>query len=263
MDNILFIPGLDGRGIIDRVPNVVAAYSLRRLSSSYTGPCIRVRRSSDNAEQDIGFVGRVLDTAALLSFVGAGDGFVTTWYEQKFNTNHPVQATTTAQPLIVSSGVLNMQNSRPFVDFLNTSQLLTTSNVTLSRPFTSIVVRTLLDNDSELITSSGIRLQQNTPTNLRIRSNLGSNATTLSNSGTQIICTYQILETPNARLRINGGAFASGNNYTDVPGNSQLILGRAASGSSRHFESIYFNAQIPDATIAQVESDMNRYWSVH
>ena len=33
---------------------VAAAYSLRRLYASYTGAAIRVRRSSDNAERDIG-----------------------------------------------------------------------------------------------------------------------------------------------------------------------------------------------------------------
>jgi hypothetical protein len=32
------------------------AYSVRRLLTTYTGPCMRVRRSSDDAEQDIGFV---------------------------------------------------------------------------------------------------------------------------------------------------------------------------------------------------------------
>ena len=31
------------------------AYSLRKVISSYSGPAIRVRRSSDNAEQDISF----------------------------------------------------------------------------------------------------------------------------------------------------------------------------------------------------------------
>ena len=42
------------------------------------GSAVRVRRSSDNSETDIGFtVNGNLDTAALLTFVGAGNGFVT------------------------------------------------------------------------------------------------------------------------------------------------------------------------------------------
>ncbi len=41
-----------------------------------TGSPVRVRRLSDNAEADIGFTAEgYLDTAALLAFVGAGNGF--------------------------------------------------------------------------------------------------------------------------------------------------------------------------------------------
>lgn len=47
-----------------------AAYSLRKLRSAYSGDAIRVRRSSDNAEQDIGFVNNELDVTALTAFVG-------------------------------------------------------------------------------------------------------------------------------------------------------------------------------------------------
>jgi len=42
--------------LIDDISNTPAgAYGLRKLSSSYSGSAIRVRRSSDNTEQDIGF----------------------------------------------------------------------------------------------------------------------------------------------------------------------------------------------------------------
>jgi hypothetical protein len=49
-----------------------AAYSLRKLRNAYTGNAIRVRRSSDNAEADIGFTANGdLDTTALLAHVGS------------------------------------------------------------------------------------------------------------------------------------------------------------------------------------------------
>ena len=47
------------------------AYSLRKLRTAYTGSAIRVRRSLDNAERDIGFNGTNLDTTALQNFVGS------------------------------------------------------------------------------------------------------------------------------------------------------------------------------------------------
>ena len=50
-------------------------------------------------------MGQISD-GTLTAFTGAGDGFVSTWYDQSGNGNDAVQATTTAQPLIVSSGTL-------------------------------------------------------------------------------------------------------------------------------------------------------------
>jgi len=52
--------------LLDLYGGAAAAYSVRKLSSTAT-LSMRVRRSSDNAEQDIGFVGEDLDTASLLT----------------------------------------------------------------------------------------------------------------------------------------------------------------------------------------------------
>ncbi len=48
--------------LLDTYTGASVAYSLRQLRTAYTGAAIRVRRSSDNAEQDINFVGGDLDT---------------------------------------------------------------------------------------------------------------------------------------------------------------------------------------------------------
>jgi trimeric autotransporter adhesin len=96
---------------------IAAAYSLRRLYASYTGAAIRVRRSSDNAERDIGFIGEHLDVFALLVFVGNGSGFVTTWYDQSGNGRHATQTTAANQPQIVSNGVLETINGLPTLFF--------------------------------------------------------------------------------------------------------------------------------------------------
>jgi hypothetical protein len=108
-------------GLLDLYPNAAVAYSLRRLRADYTGSAIRVRRSSDNAEQDIGFVSNVLDTASLLTFVGAGDGFVTTWYDQSGLGLNATQTVAGVQPEIVLGGVLWEQNGKPAVRFLDDS----------------------------------------------------------------------------------------------------------------------------------------------
>lgn len=104
-------------GLLDTYPNASAAYSLRKLRNAYAGNCIRVRRSSDNTEQNIGFVNNVLDTASLLTFCGAANGFVTTWYDQSGNANNVSQIAATSQPQIVTSGSLITSNGKNALNF--------------------------------------------------------------------------------------------------------------------------------------------------
>lgn len=102
--------------LLDQYSNAKVAYSLRKLSSTYAGSCIRVRRSSDNTEQDIGFVSNELDTTALLSFVGSNSGYVTTWYNQAVQgSDNANNSTAIYQPLIVLSGTLQIVNGKPAI----------------------------------------------------------------------------------------------------------------------------------------------------
>jgi len=101
------------------------AYATWVLSSTYAGALLRVRRSSDNTEQDIGRAGGFLDVAALLAFVGAGNGFVTKWYDQSGHAHDFSQATAANQPQIVSGGALITDlNGLPSPQFNGTSQYL-------------------------------------------------------------------------------------------------------------------------------------------
>lgn len=84
-----------------------ALHPFKRIVRSYAGNAIRIRRSSDNAETNIGFVGNVLDTAAVLSFVGASNGFVVTIYDQSGNGRHQTVASAGNQPRIVNAGVMD------------------------------------------------------------------------------------------------------------------------------------------------------------
>lgn len=104
--------------LLDTYPGAAAAYSLRKLRTAYTGAAIRVRRSSDNTETDIGFdVLGGLDTTALTTFVGAGSGYIRIWYDQSGNTRDAVQSTSASQPKIVNLGVINLQGTKPAILF--------------------------------------------------------------------------------------------------------------------------------------------------
>jgi hypothetical protein len=102
-------------GLLDLYPNAAAAYSLRKLRTLYTGNAIRVRRSSDNTETDIGFSGANLDTSSLTSFCSGTNGFVTTWYDQSGNGINATNTTAANQPQIVSSGSIITQNTKPTI----------------------------------------------------------------------------------------------------------------------------------------------------
>lgn len=99
--------------LLDRLTVATAAYSTRKLRTAYDGAALRVRRSSDDAEQDIGFTNGALDTSSLLAFVGASNGYVTTLYDQSINSNDQTQTVNADQPQIVSAGTLITINSIP------------------------------------------------------------------------------------------------------------------------------------------------------
>lgn len=124
--------------LLDNYSGAGAAYSVRKLSNSATS-ALRVRRSSDNTEQDIGFVGLDLDTTALSSFVGAGNGFVTKWYDQTGNNRHMIQNTAANQPSILNAGVINIRNGKVAIFFNNNNQHILSSTYFLNQQSSFVV----------------------------------------------------------------------------------------------------------------------------
>jgi hypothetical protein len=113
-------------GLLDIYPNAAAAYSLRKLRKEYTGSAIKVRRASDNTEQDIGFVNNELEVADLQNFCIGTDGFVTTWYDQSGNGRNLLQGTALNQPQIVSSGSVLIENGKPCANFTSNNKRMET-----------------------------------------------------------------------------------------------------------------------------------------
>ena len=101
----------------------IGAYGLRQLRGAYAGACINVRRLSDNAEMDIGFVSGSLDTTTLLTFTGLSGGLITTWYDQSGNGNDLSQSTAANQPIVVSAGSLVTQGGVPSAQYTGVQYL--------------------------------------------------------------------------------------------------------------------------------------------
>ena len=109
--NDIFVPMYE-----DLFPNMRLGHGVLKLRWAYVGPCIRVRRNSDNVEADIGWRGQWLDTSALLAFVGVGNsGFVTRIYNQSTvgDVADLVQTNTSQQARIVNAGVVEQLNGNP------------------------------------------------------------------------------------------------------------------------------------------------------
>lgn len=116
------------------VPDTLThAYSTKRIRSGHTGPCLRVRRSSDNTEQDIPFVAGQLDTASLLAFCGSSAGsagYVVTWYSQLPGVGDATQSIREFQPRICLNGVVETlgTSGKPALYFENPEKQLIPPN---------------------------------------------------------------------------------------------------------------------------------------
>ena len=128
----------NGTLLLDTYTASSAAYSAsRKLRNNYDGYAIRVRHSSDNAEQDIPFTSLgVLDESALTTFVGANNGFVTTWYDQSGNGRNATQATASNQPRIVNSGTIEKIGTIPTINFVTNTWITNAASINTKSVFT-------------------------------------------------------------------------------------------------------------------------------
>lgn len=116
--------------LLDGVLNLEGVFSFKNRVTGYAGNCIRLRRSSDNVEQDFGFVSDYIDLAAINTFKGASTVFVRTWYDQSGSSNFD-QATNSAQPQFFTTGGGN-DSLQPYIQFISASSTKLNRTSTLS-----------------------------------------------------------------------------------------------------------------------------------
>ena len=139
--------------LLDLYRPAAGAYSLRRLREAYTGPAIRVRRTSDNAVKDIYFDSQGnLDTATLSSFGGSLTLKCQKWYDQSGNSADAVQSAGSEQPIIYSAGALITENGKPALQFDGVGTYLHASTIELVQPITaSFVAQATLDGEPSYV----------------------------------------------------------------------------------------------------------------
>jgi hypothetical protein len=268
--------GLGGSGIVLVKPNpgaldglgssvytqAVGAYSLRRLFGAYTGPQVKIRRSTDNVETDVYFdkygylVNFDLDT-----WLGGGTGYVVTWYDQSSGANHVTQTTTTSQPFIVTSG------DKPHIRFQN--KIMTGPNVFGSSTITTMHLITAL-RDNVRSNNFFINLNGNT-TGTVGRFSLhppygsgiwywdpGSVSTDRAYGATSTLGAKTVFSGYKSSIngfRLNGGTryFSSGSTTATVTGG--LRLGTSASDHSI-YELLIFSSQLSDSVESFIEQNI-------
>jgi hypothetical protein len=106
-------------GLLDDYSGAAAAYSLRRLSSTYTGPAIRVvKHDVGYPEMDIPFEDDgTLSVVLLEAFADGYDATVKVWYDQSGGSNDAEQSTLASQPKIVDAGTVIYENGLPALEF--------------------------------------------------------------------------------------------------------------------------------------------------
>ena len=259
--------------LLDDYPNAAVAYSLRKLRTAYTGNAIRVRRSNDNAEQDIGFIDNDLDTASLLFFVGANNGFVTTWYDQSTNANNSTQATATNQAQIVSSGnlILDVNTSKITTTWTNDRYNLT-SGISTNTQYLSVSMFRRLGKTSDILmhlgnsaSSSPFNMQwlgTGTAYALRSRMLTNLNFQFVSTVGRCIVTSLK--DATNLKVAYRNGVQLT-NTATEAPAAGTLnAFGQSSTlyTSGQYQEYIYWNSD-QSVNRTAIENNINTYWNAY
>ena len=264
-------------GLLDTYPNAAAAYSVRKLRAAYTGNAIRVRRSSDNTEQNIGFTALGnLDESSLTSFCSGTNGFVTTWYDQSGNANNATQTTAANQPQIVSSGsVLTLTGigaAKPILRFDGTNDSFGFSSITAAQFTTFYPSKKAVNDDLSawFTKNTGILGAPYTPIIFGTAGTYIGNATktTFSSSyqnNNYILMSGYINSSNDGFIQINNSAITLGSTLVDTGSNTfDSINNRSnAQFSKCDVPEMIFYASDNSSNISAINTNINTYYGIY
>ena len=257
--------------LLDEYSGAAAAYSLRKLSGTYSGNAVKVRRASDNAELNIGFSGGELDTSAIATHCGSSDGFVSVWYDQSSNSNNATQSTAASQPKIYdgTNGVVT-ENGKPAIQFDGSNDNLAAASavVTGAQFFCSNVLTMGTTGQPWGDQGSlGVRAYETSSTNLRVqyKTDNGSFQMTGDNSGSGQRLKSTRLISGTQEVFDNGTlATSRTDTFTSLASNNVLLFGMRSNTSAffdgKMQEYIIYNT---DPNRAGIETNINTFYSIY
>ena len=242
-------------GLLATYTGAAAAYSVRQLANTAV-MSMRVRRDSDDVEQNFGFDSNGdLDTAGIASFCGTANGYVTRWWDQSTNGNHADQATDTSQPQIYDGTAVITENGKPALSKNSSgSGVLSTSAVSGSTTISIFNVAVLGDTGNRVaqlgnvIHAGGFMYQ-------------GGILNFTSTNVNQVLTSLLFKSTDEAYL--DGSQVASGNAGTSSAG-SGVIGGQSA--SLRVIDSmqeiVFWNAD-QSSNRTGIETNINDHFDIY
>lgn len=239
-------------------PNGPVYYSLRKLNTSYTGYCVKVRRSSDNTTQDIGFVNGVIDTTSLLSFCGSGDGFVDTWYDQGTHGWNLTQSTMASQPQIVSSGSVILENNKPTLLSDGSTLMSCSAFDSIAQPATVFIVgrTSTVVNDKHYI--DGVTNRELVGTSGGKLCLYAGGIVYHGTKATTQELVYALFNSSNCAIGRNGGTAVTGNGGTSKETNLNVF--NSITGS---MQELIFYLSNQSGNRSTIESDINGFYSIY
>ena len=254
---------------LDEFPGAEIAYSVRKLSSTHTGSALRVERSNDNTQQDIGFVGENLDTSALATFVGANTGKVVTWYDQSGNNKNATAAYADA-PTIRTGGTTVTIGSKTAVD--GTSAVMSFTEITGLTSYAQILVGKRTAAGNALIgfahnspTPAPIFLTHFTDNNFYFQWNdYYVNSSTTNTSADQEVLLGSTTSASTAVIERNGANVAIDAPVAfNIDGRTNLIMKYGGTnGAGNYQEFILYDTQ-QNSNFTDMQTNINAYYSIY
>jgi len=268
-----------------------------RDNNGYGGNVLKVRNAS-NVELYFKYVDGLIDTAGILSHIGAGDGFVSEWsgYDE-FNAQVVfVQPSSANQPKIAEAGAIVLLNGKPTVKFDGSNDFLYHTGLNSywtfmhdgTKNFTSIVASTNKTARGDLMgniisgSDKGIVISLPVDNTNKVRfiygdgsGTLGINQTTTNAvvSGSQNIIVHHsdngnVTAAERSYLKLNG-TLSKNNAITSAPSlispNRKMGIGSIyGEGSTLPFQgkvqeiNIWQNDMLTQ--IHNIEADINNYY---
>ena len=256
--------------LLDAYTGATAGYSLRRLSSTYTGFAIKVQDNVGGATLDVGFnINRGLDTAAIAIYGGVNDVFVETWYDQSGNGNNAVQATSANRPKIYdgATGVVTGSISGKPTIFFDTNHKMPTTTTASTQTLSLFSVaqgntgrKTILDIGS----SNGFDLRTWSTKNYRLFWGDGSTQQNIeSPTSSKNETVYSVLKTSttlNVYLNSSLDKSAITSLYTS---NTINISATGQLGGTANISEIVLYTSDQSANRTGIETNINDFYSIY